>query len=178
MEVKKIMCENDIPEDIKYSPFGELIRYQNLGETFKTHNIAQMLVAMCMDNRKQLRIPENFAYIIRTGGANLRRNEFKVAYAIAVGGVKHVALIAHDNCGMVNLSNRRQQFVDGLETLASWSAQDAGQFFDSNVPFFEIGDEIEFAFTEAERLGKAFSGVKFLPLYYTLNDNMLHLIVR
>ena len=40
---------------------------------------------MCMDNRKHLHIPDNFAFIIRSGGANLRYSEFKVSYAIAVG---------------------------------------------------------------------------------------------
>jgi carbonic anhydrase len=53
--------------------------YQNFSEEFKAYNMAQMLVGMCMDNRKQLRILENFAYIIRNVGANLRYSEFKVS---------------------------------------------------------------------------------------------------
>ncbi len=61
-----------------------------------------------MDNRKQLNIPNNFAYILRTGGGNLRYSEFKISYAIAVGGVKALALIGHNRCGMVNLMNKRK----------------------------------------------------------------------
>ena len=34
---------------------------------------------MCMDNRKQLRLPDNFAYILRTGGGNIRYSEFKIS---------------------------------------------------------------------------------------------------
>jgi len=66
---------------------------------------------MCMDNRKHLHMPDNFAFIIRTGGANLRYSEFKVSYAIAVGGVRHIALIGHSKCGMVNLAARKEAFV-------------------------------------------------------------------
>ena len=46
-----------------------------------------LLVGMCMDNRRHVYIPDNFAFIIRSGGANLRCSEFKVSYAIAVGQV-------------------------------------------------------------------------------------------
>ncbi len=31
---------------------------------------ARLLIGMCMDNRKVLRTPDNFAYVIRGGGAN------------------------------------------------------------------------------------------------------------
>jgi carbonic anhydrase len=74
-----------------------------------------------MDNRKHLHIPDNFAYIIRSGGANLRYSEFKVSYAISAGGIKHIALIGHNNCGMVNLNSRKDQFVYGLEQNAGWT---------------------------------------------------------
>lgn len=56
-----------------------------------------------MDNRKKLNIPENFVYIIHTGYANLRCNEFQVSYTIAVGQVEYIALIGHNHCGMINL---------------------------------------------------------------------------
>lgn len=61
---------------------------------------------MCMDNRKHLHMLDNSAYIIRSGGANLRYREFKVSYAIAVGQVRYIVLIGHNNCGMVNLAAR------------------------------------------------------------------------
>lgn len=63
-----------------------------------------------MDNRKHLHIPENFAFIIRSGGANLCYSEFivsnaiAIAIAIAIGNVKHIALVGHNNCGMVNFN--------------------------------------------------------------------------
>ena len=93
----------DIPEVYLNTPIGLLLEYHNLNRDFENYSNARLLVGMCMDNRKHLHMPDNFAYIIRSGGANLRYSEFKVSFAISVGGVKHIALIGHSNCGMVNL---------------------------------------------------------------------------
>ena len=105
---------DDIPPEYQDTPIGLLLEYHNLNRPFDNYTQAQLLVGMCMDNRKRLRIPDNFAYVIRSGGANLRYSEFKVSYAIAVGGVKSIALIGHNNCGMVGLTARKEQFVLGL----------------------------------------------------------------
>lgn len=91
----------------------DLLAYDNLGHPFRSHAQAEMLIAMCMDHRKMLRIPENFAFIMRTGGGNLRRIEFKLSYAIAIGGVRAVCSIAHNHCGMVELSRRRAPRLAG-----------------------------------------------------------------
>ena len=77
----------DIFPEYSDTPVGQLLEYHNLNRVYETYTQAQLLVGMCMDNRKHLHIPDNFAYIIRAGGANLRYSEFKVSYAIAVGGV-------------------------------------------------------------------------------------------
>ena len=106
---------SDIPEKYRKTPISKLIEYHNLNKAFESYNTAQLLVGMCMDNRKHLHIPDNFSYIIRTGGANLRYSEFKVSYAIAVGGVKTLALIGHNNCGMVNLVARKDLFIENLK---------------------------------------------------------------
>jgi carbonic anhydrase len=106
------------PEDIfpqyRRTPIGKLLEYHNLDRPFETYTQAELLVGMCMDHRKHLHIPDNFAYIIRAGGANLRPSEFKVSYAIVVGGVRSIALIGHTQCGMVNLASRREAFVGGM----------------------------------------------------------------
>ena len=143
MKLLKITAEEQIPHEYKYTPVGELIRYQNLFEDFKDYDSAQLLVGMCMDNRKQLRLPENFAYIIRTGGANLRYCEFKVSYAIAIGGVKYIALIAHDNCGMVNLVSKRESFIEGPCKNAGWDKNRAEEHFINYAPIFEIENEFK-----------------------------------
>src|SRR3990172_12017707 len=106
--------QDDIFPEYRGTPIGLLLEYHNLNHKLDAHTQAQLLIGMCMDNRKHLRIPDNFAYIIRAGGANLRYSEFKISYAIGVGGVKSIALIGHNKCGMVNLVSRRETFINGL----------------------------------------------------------------
>lgn len=177
MRLIKITSEKQIPEDIVNTPVGLLLKYHNLLNDFDAYSSAQILVGMCMDNRKQLRIPENFAYIIRTGGANLRYSEFKVSYAIAIGEVKQIALIAHDNCGMVNLVSKREQFIEGLERNAGWTSERAQEHFMNYAPLFEIDNEIDFVVNEAKRLSHKYS-ISAVPLYYSVEDNMLSMILE
>lgn len=158
------------------TPIGKLIEYHNLNLNFDKYNKAELLIGMCMDNRKHLRIPENFAYIIRTGGANLRYSEFKVSYAIAIGKIKYIALIGHNNCGMVNLISKREDFINGLVENAGWEREWAEQHFMHFAPMFEIGNEIDFLLSEAKRLRLRYPKITIVPLLYKIEDNKLYLI--
>jgi carbonic anhydrase len=129
-----------------------------------------------MDNRKHLHIPDNFAFIIRSGGANLRYSEFKVSYAVGVGGARSVALIGHNQCGMVNLAARKEQFICGLMDMAGWERQSAEEHFLQYAPLFEIGNEIDFVLSEVARLRLRYPRVVVAPLIYRIEDNMLYLI--
>ena len=86
---------NDILPEYRETPIGLLLEYHNMNRHLDTYTQAKLLIGMCMDNRKHLRVPENFAYILRSGGGNLRYSEFKVSYAIAIGGISAIALLAH-----------------------------------------------------------------------------------
>lgn len=163
----------EIPESYRDTPIGRLLAYHNLGAEHRRYEGAELLVGMCMDHRKRLRIPDNFAYVIRAGGANLRYSEFKVSYAIAVGGVGAIALIGHDGCGMVNLVARRQAFVDGLVERAGWDPERADEHFRHFAPMFEIGDEVDFVLGEARRLRLRYPRVRVAPLIYRIRDNHL-----
>lgn len=178
MHLLKITSKEQIPIEYIDTPIGELIRYQNLSEEFKDYNTAQLLIGMCMDNRKHLRIPENFAYIIRTGGANLRYSEFKVSYAIAIGGVKHIALIVHDNCGMVNIVAKREQFIEGLCINAGWDKRRAEEHFMKYAPMFEIDNELEFVTKESQRLTEKYPLIKVVPLFYSVDDNKISVFLK
>jgi len=158
------------------TPIGLLLEYHNLSRDYDLYTQAQLLIGMCMDNRKHLHIPDNFAYIIRAGGANLRYSEFKVSYAIAVGGVKSIALIGHNQCGMVNLAARRESFIKGLVENAGWEQDLAEQHFINYAPMFEIGNEIDFVLSEAKRLRIRYPKVQVAPLLYKVEDNLLYQI--
>lgn len=166
----------DIFPAYRNTSVGQLLEYHNLARDYETHTQAQLLIGMCMDNRKHLHIPDNFAYIIRAGGANLRYSEFKVSYAIAVGGVTSIALIAHNQCGMVNLAARRELFVRGLTENAGWEADRAEEHFQQFAPLFEIGNEIDFVLSESQRLRSRYPKIQVAPLLYKVEDNLLYQI--
>ncbi len=175
-EIISIDKASDISENYRNTPIGDLIEYHNLGKPFVNYGKAEILIGMCMDNRKRLHIPDNFAFIIRAGGANLRYSKFKVSYAIAIGGVRHIALIGHTNCGMVNLESRKKEFVDGLVKNAGWDAGKAIEHFENNAPKFEIGNEVDFIKSETMRLCEQYRGVIVAPLLYRVEDNRLYQI--
>ena len=168
-----IRSVEDIPPQYRGTPVERLLSWQNLEASHGPVPRAEMLVGMCMDNRKVLRFPENFAFVIRSGGANLRHNEFKVSFAVAVGGVRAIALVVHNHCGMVGLSSRREQFIDGLVDVG-WEREAAEQHFAAYAPLFEIGNEIDFALSEVKRLRDRYPKVLVAPLLYNVEDNLLY----
>jgi carbonic anhydrase len=166
----------DIFSQYRDTPIAKLLEYHNLDRPFDSYSQAELLIGMCMDNRKHLHIPDNFAYILRAGGANLRPSEFKVSYAVAVGGVRAIALIGHTQCGMVNLMARKQAFVQGLVEGAGWDADAAEDHFHHFSPIFEIGSEIDFVAGEAKRLRLRYPKIQVAPMLYRVEDNRLYLI--
>jgi carbonic anhydrase len=158
------------------TPVGLLLEYHNLGRALDPFTKAELLIGMCMDNRKHLRIPDNFAFIIRTGGANLRHSEFKVSYAIAVGEVRAIALIGHTHCGMVNLMARKDQFITGLVDNAGWDREWAEEHFMHFAPLFEIGNEVDFVLSESKRLRLRYPRILVAPLMYRVEDNRLYFV--
>ncbi|MEZ5012732.1 MAG: carbonic anhydrase [Chitinophagales bacterium] len=168
--------KEDIFAQYQDTPIGLLLEYHNLNREFDTYAQAQLLVGMCMDNRKHLHMPDNFSYIIRSGGANLRYSEFKVSYAIAVGNVHHIALIGHNHCGMVNLVARKEQFITGLVEEAGWEKQWAEEHFMHFAPMFEIGNEVDFVLSETKRLRLRYPKIMIAPMLYKVEDNKLYLL--
>lgn len=166
----------DILPEYRNTPVQTLFEYHNFKLPFKSYSDSKLLIGMCMDKRKHLHIPENFAFIIRTGGANLRYSEFKVSYAIALGGVRCIVLIGHNNCGMVNLFSRKEQFITGLSEATGWGREQADDHFRHFAPMFEIGSEKDFILSEVKRLRLRYPKIIIAPLYYILEDNMLYFI--
>lgn len=171
-----IRSVSDIPLEYLNNPLGILLEYHNLGRPFESYQNARLLIGMCMDNRKHIHIPDNFSFIIRTGGANLRYSEFKVSFAIAIGKVRHIALIGHNLCGMVNLLSKKDEFINGLVEGAGWSREQAEEQFMNSAPKFEIGNEIDFILSETRRLRLQYPKIQIAPIIYLVEDNKLYLI--
>jgi carbonic anhydrase len=171
-----IESKDAIPKEYRDTPIGLLLEYHNLDRPFEIYERAKLLVGMCMDNRKHLHMPDNFSFIIRTGGANLRYSEFKVSFAISIGGVRHIALIGHTNCGMVNLISRKTEFINGLVAASGWDKDQAEDHFLHFAPMFEIGNETDFILSEVKRLRLRYPKIMIAPMLYKVEDNKLYLI--
>ncbi|WP_425806575.1 carbonic anhydrase [Desulfitobacterium sp. Sab5] len=170
-----VQSEEDIFPEYRGTAIGRLIEYHNLNKPYPKYTSAEILIGMCMDNRKSLKIPDNFAFILRSGGGNLRYSEFKVSYAVSIGGVKAIALIAHNHCGMVNLAVKKEAFIDGLVD-SGWERDFAVEHFNHFAPLFEIGNEIDFVLSEAARLRNRYPHILIAPLFYKIEDNQLYLV--
>ena len=177
-QLAPVRTGGDVLPHYRGTAVEDLLAYHNLSCPFRSHAQAEMLIAMCMDHRKMLRIPENFAFILRTGGGNLRRIEFKLSYAIAIGGVRVVCLIAHNHCGMVELNRRREDFIRGLVENGGWDRREAEAHFDASAPEFEIGDPVSFVAQEAQRLGRRYPKVLIAPLHYEIEAGTLSQVVE
>jgi len=175
-QLLSVQSIDDILPEYQQTPIGLLLEFHNLNRPVTIYDKAQLLIGMCMDNRKHLHIPDNFAFIIRAGGANLRYSEFKVSYAIAVGQIRHIALIGHDNCGMVNLVARKEEFIKGLVETAGWQQERAQEHFMHFAPMFEIGNETDFILDETKRLRNRYPKIIIAPMFYKVSDNKLYFI--
>lgn len=169
--------EDIFPEFIG-TPVESLLRYHNLSEPLTAYERAVLVIGSCMDHRKKLRMPEKFAYVIRTGGGNLRFSEFALSYAIAVGEISHVALIGHDDCGMMNLFSKKDKFVHGLVERAGWEKETAEDHFMHFAPLFEIGNEMDFLLSETKRLNARYPKITVAPIFYNMQDNLLYLVEK
>lgn len=165
---------DDILPEYRDGPVGLLLEFHNLGRAPVSVTTPQLLIGMCMDSRKSLRIPNDFAFVLRTAGANMRDNEFRISYAIAVGGVRTIVLIAHTDCGMARLTERREQFISGLMHAAGWDEARATRHFEESAPKFGIRNEVEFVLREAERLRGIYPRIAVEPLLYRVEDDLLY----
>lgn len=172
-----VKTSGDIPAKYRGTPIALLAEYQNQIRPFDPpYASAQLLVGMCMDNRKALNVPDNFAYILRSGGANMRASGFKISYAIAVGGVRYIAIAGHNHCGMVNVTSRKEAFINGLVEGAGWDRERAENHFLNLVPMFEIGNEIDFVLSEVRRLRAEYPKITIAPMLYRIENNNLSFI--
>ena len=175
-EILPVAQPDDLLPAYRGTPVGRLLEYHNLGIGPTAVTRPELLIGMCMDSRKHLRIPQDFAFVLRTAGANMRDNEFRISYAIAVGGVHTIVLIAHTDCGMARLQQRREQFIDGMVANAGWDRERAVRHFEESAPKFGIRDEVGFVVQEAARLRGIYPKIDVAPLLYKVDDDLLYQI--
>ena len=169
-----VSATGDILPRYRGTPIEWLLRYHNLREPLpESSGTAQLLVGMCMDHRKDLTLPNEFAYVLRTAGGSLRGREFEISYAVAVGGVSTLALLAHTDCGMAHLTGKREAFIRGLVARGGWDEASAARQFAEHSARYEIGDPLRFVLSEAFRLQHLYPRLLVAPLMYTVEDDKL-----
>ena len=172
----EIRTSKDIFPEYRDTPVGLFLEYQNLGRKLEKHKKAELLIGMCMDSRQVLNIPSNFAYVLRTGGANMRDIEFNISYAIAVEGIKYIIVLGHTNCAMLNLMSKKDDFIKGLVDTGGWEKYLAEEHFYQSEPIYEIKNEIDFVLKETRRLRLKYRKVTVVPMLYRVKTNQIYLI--
>ena len=178
LELRPVARIDDILPRYRNTPIELMLRYHNLGEPRPpSGGTPVLLVSMCMDHRKELHVPNEFAYVLRSAGGNLRDSEFEVSYAVAVGGVSTIALLAHTDCGMAHVTAKHDRFVEGLVRRAGWARKDAEHHFAEAASRYEIGDATRFVVGETRRLRERYPLLLIAPFLYSVEDDKLAQVV-
>lgn len=165
----------DMPIQFKHTPIEDLLRAQNMYDVgYEVSSSPSLIVGMCIDHRKQLYLPKNGAYIVRSPGANMRGQESAIVLALSAG-VKYMALIVHNQCLMTNPAAQKGQAEHVLMSNHGWTKSQLENVF-HYLAQCQIGDPISFALIESERLHKLFKGLTVIPLLYDVHSDRLFII--
>ncbi|HHL39885.1 MAG TPA: carbonic anhydrase [Deltaproteobacteria bacterium] len=168
--------EGEIPERYRHSPVGELLRCHNMGGEPAPCAAPRLVTVMCMDSRKTLRVPRNFSFVVRNSGGTVTGVSFAISYALAVGGIDHLAVIGHSDCRMVDLAAQREAFVAGLVGRWGWDAEAARRHFDEMAPRFGKVDAVESVLRDVRLIRSIYPGLTAAPLFYLVEDDRLYLV--
>ena len=172
-----VRAETDILPTYRGTPVGDLLRYQNLGVAAPAYARPTILIATCLEQHAALRVPGDFAIFLHTAAASLKRDPFKVSWAIGVAGVSAIAIVGHDDCRLVDLRNHREQFVVQMIEAAGWERPAAEQHFDHWSDLFEVDNPAEFVAAEAARLQSRYPKILVAPLLYQSATGTLQQVV-
>ena len=169
-----VKSREDIFPEYLGTPIEWLLRYHCLGEPQpESTGQPHLIIAMCIDNRKRLNIPPEFAYILRTAGTRLLGNEFELSFAIAIGGVSTIALIGHTQCGMTKVFEQREQFVSGLVERGGVTPEVARAHFDASASGYAITSPVDSILHKAKVVQKVLPDILVAPLLYRVEDDKL-----
>ncbi|MEZ5564687.1 MAG: hypothetical protein R3F24_03865 [Gammaproteobacteria bacterium] len=105
-----VHSSSDILPAYRNTPVATLLRLQNLHDQpspdSKTatsgNNQPQILLSTCFESEPEWHLPAGFAIVLRTGAASLKRDPFKVSWAVGVAGASAIAVIGHETAECLN----------------------------------------------------------------------------
>lgn len=169
--LQPISSLQDIPSEWCNTPIEKLIRSENFGEKIQESTQPELLIATCIEFRYALPIPRMFAYVIRRASGRLVGSEFSIAYILSAG-VRHFALIGHNDCGMTKVLKKQDALISAL-TDQGWPKDRAEDFVYSQSERHMMKDEIDGLRREYIRLRRLFKNVVIAPMFVDLADTRL-----
>lgn len=162
-----------IPMRWQGTPIEDFIAVHNYGGEIKPDDNPHLLIVTCIEYRFSPQIPPSFAYVARKAGGRLIGSELELVYTLAKG-VRHIALVGHNDCGMTKVAESKPLLVDAL-VEQGWDRTAAVLYVNANAPRYMIGDEIDTLEIEYLRLSQLFKNVEIAPLFVSIASSHLHL---
>lgn len=141
-----------------------LMQSHNDGVHYAAFEKPQLAIVTCMDFRIRLQLPDDFAFVLRTGGANPGPIEPYLAFSVARMGIHAIAIIGHTDCAM---QRPDPYVVNDLPT-----SEEQKKHFRSQIASLAITDAAEFTVREAEQLQDLF-GLPVIPLIYDVHTHKI-----
>ncbi len=174
--LSQIVNKEDVPPRWKGSPIEALINAHNFDEAIESASEPKLLIVSCIEYRFRPEVPSMYAYVIRTAGGRLTLDtgsEFALSYILAKG-VRHIALIGHNDCGMTKVEQFKPKLTEAL-IQQGWETEKANSFIEEHSPRFQMGDEIDALKREFQNLKDQFKKVEIAPLFVSLASARLHI---
>lgn len=168
--------QQDILPSYLGSPIEALLGCHNFERRPGTVAMPQMIVVTCMDHRIALTLPERFAFVLRTGGANVEPVLFNIACAMAINDIRTIAVIGHSDCAMVDVARHHECFMQTAADFTSMTPLQLEQIFDQGAREFGCTDAVTNTLRQCARLREFLPGSLICPLFYDVADNMLYQI--
>lgn len=159
------------------TPIEQLLALHNRGVDFPVGQRPVLITATCVDPRIVLRLPARVSFIIRSAGVHMSEHSlFQFAFMHSVVGIRHLALMGHEDCAMVDLERWRERFVQGMSAANGVGREDAEAFFDRHRRSWSLDDEVASLRRQASFLRERFPSLLVAPLLYRL-DGVIEQVV-
>ena len=171
--LRPVHARGDILPPYRGTPIGELLRAHALRARIEAGAAPELLVVTCMDHRVRLSLPPGFAFEVRTAGACFEPVRSNIAFAVAVAGIRHLAIIGHTDCAMGVAHERGGAMVDHLVSAEGWSPEDAAAEHAGLCAGFALEEVMQTTLERARELARAFPSCLVAPLLYDVGEHAL-----
>lgn len=163
----------DIPEEWLKTPIESIVMAQNFGWPIQGSGKVELLISTCIEFRYALPVPRMYSYVIRRASGRVIGSEFSVGYTLAQG-VRYLALIGHNDCGMSQVYEKAPRVVDAFVDQG-WEREAAERYVQTQIGRHSIVDELDTLRAEYIRLKGLFRKLTIAPLFVCLHDSKLYI---